>query len=145
MGRRLSIRRRFSLAGASDGWTDECYISYYPASYKEYREYRDIDAEGLTQDNALEMMIGFIKNQFAGGKLLVDMEDGGRDQLVDAEPSDIDLLPPETIGELFLEIVGRATDPKALAEAPQPERAPQNSDLPTAMPSSTDEPTEATS
>lgn len=113
--RRLGIVRRFSLADAAQGWTDECYLLYRPSTYADKLELSGLKDTDMNEQTSTKYMFEFIQRHLQGGKVML-LNDANELELADYEPADLDSFAPDTVDSLFMAITGVAQDPKG--EAP---------------------------
>jgi hypothetical protein len=141
--RRVAILKKVDLAPLADGW-DGCYLNVTPATYPEMKEFKNLDPEGMTDEQGLDLMLELIKRHFVNGKIMV-ADDKGNVTLGDAQKDDIDQFSVEMNNAVFEVIIGQKFDPKALAQQrgnPTPPSLPpsepksENSAAPTETPSS---------
>lgn len=129
---RITITKRVSLAGLSDGW-DGCYAIVTPASYIDYDTIAKADFSKMTKagQNALEMQT--VRDHFVNGKIKLFDED----DLVDMTPEDV-YSSLELADRLYAEIMGLKLDPKDVPPA-VPNRPSQPSSTDTTETSSSTE------
>ena len=107
---RLNFRKKVSLAGIDEGFTDEHYITVNNFKFKDLAKLNKLgikqdDTSTITEEN-MQGIVDLIKDKFVEGKVLV----GG--ETVEATADDIDDLPPNTVTELLNATMGKL-DPKS--------------------------------
>lgn len=108
---RPAISKTYSLAGISDGWTDEHYVKYRPFNYVDLETLDGIDEK--SKDGITKMRAIFAE-KFISGKWLVDADDGSGQVTEDMKADDLSYLPVETVNAWLKEAMGKV-DPKAVA------------------------------
>lgn len=107
---RPAITKTFSLAGISDGWTDEHYIKYRPFNYVDLETLESIDEkskDGITKMRAI------FADKFVAGAWLVE-DESGKTVTAQMGADDISYLDVETVNKWLKEAMGKV-DPKANA------------------------------
>ena len=128
---RITITKRVSLAGLSEGW-DDCYAIVAPARYRDYEEVSQLETSMLTQAQLIKTEMDLVKSHLVAGKIKVH----GDDNFVDLEPADIESS-LELSNRIYSEIMGFKLDPKGTDEAAGSEPKRQNSTSTTETTSST--------
>lgn len=107
---RPAITKTFSLAGISDGWTDEHYIKYRPFNYVDLQSLESIDEK--SKDGITKMRAIFAEKFIAGAWLVED--ENGKTHTEAMKADDISYLDVETVNVWLKQAMGKV-DPKALA------------------------------
>lgn len=107
---RLNFRKKVSLAGLDDGWTDDHYIETNNFKFKDLAKLNKLglkedDTSSITEEN-MQGIVDVLKEKFVAGKVLVE------GKTVDATAEDYDDLPPDTITQLLNAAMGKL-DPKS--------------------------------
>lgn len=107
---RLNFRKKISLEGLDDGWTEDHYIETNNFKFKDLAKLNKLgikqdDTSSITEEN-MQGIVNVLKEKFVSGKVLVE------GKTVDATADDYDDLPPNTITEILNGAMGKL-DPKA--------------------------------
>lgn len=122
----LAILKKFSLADLAEGWTDECHILYKAVTYADVKALQELDQAKLTEADAVENIIKFVKEHVVSGKVMKLAEDG-KQSLEDLAKDEIAELPLDTITNLFNQMNGGKLDPKGSDSVAPSEPVPTNS------------------
>jgi len=107
---RPAIFKQYSLAGISDGWTDEHYIKYRPFNYEDLEQLEAIDEKSK---DGIKKMRAIFAEKFVKGFWLVEL-DGGKTKTEAMQPDDIGYLDVEVVNAWLKEAMGKV-DPKGKA------------------------------
>jgi hypothetical protein len=105
---RPAIFKTFTLAGISEGWTDEHYIKYRPFNYVDLEELESIDEKSK---DGIKKMRAIFADKFISGFWLVETDKGGTATEA-MTPDDISYLDVEVTNRWLKEAMGKV-DPKA--------------------------------
>lgn len=136
---RITITKRVSLSGMSDGWGDDCYAIVTPASYQDYDELGNLDTSKLTRAEDIKLQMNIVKKHFVEGKL----RPWGSDELVAMQADDV-YASVEIANRLYSEIMGLKLDPKD-STAASPDVGTPSATTPTVEPQPNSEDTTGTS
>lgn len=97
--RRLGNIKRISLAGLAEGW-DECYVLSTPVTYGQLLVIKEINTGSITEDEAVQVTVDFVKEHISGGKVLV-LDDNNDLVSSDLIKEDVDEMSVEMVGHIF--------------------------------------------
>lgn len=126
----MLITKRFSLDGIGDGYTSDHYVVYQVPPYADFKEFSNFDQDTITEDEALERIISFIKGHFISGVGL-DINEAGESVATPMIKDDVALLPLITIRTMFTVMKGGTLDPKVSPAEVQSEQPQAQEQAPT--------------
>lgn len=113
--KRLVGVQRLSLEGFGDGWGDECYALYAPASYADTLEINDLDVSKLTKREQIEVELKMVRDHFVGGKIKAYTASGEQEL---SDMTEDDAVATIAIADaIYAAIMGFDFDPKDMRRA----------------------------
>lgn len=135
--KRLVGVKRLSLAGMAEGWGDECYVLYLPASYDQMTEIDELDPTSLSKKEQVQVQLDLVRRQFVAGKVKQYEPATGEYVMVDMTADDaVGSIP--IADAIYAAIVGFDLDPKAIRQEAMMSALPTTDAVPTATTSSED-------
>lgn len=108
---RPAIFKTYSLAGISEGWTDEHYIKYRPFNYDDLETLESIDEKSK---DGIKKMRAIFADKFVKGAWLIEDEKTGKPVTAEMGAQDIGYLDVEVVNNWLKEAMGKV-DPKVKA------------------------------
>jgi hypothetical protein len=137
----LNVLKQFSLSDLGDDWKD-CYVTYRPMTVADLVEIQALQTDELSKSTGAAFILKHVRGHVIGGKASF-LDESGNSAIQDLSIEDLELLPFETLTDLFTAMTGGMHDPKDTRPAAATEQLTSEDTLTTGTQSSTSQPPES--